>query len=274
MQSQTKPRTNSERTMKLDDFLKCKKVRCVSNDYDFNEQGKAYKLHGLRVFITDETGCKAFLPIEDFEPVLDSAENPPQDMKLTPEFEAVEPVLSDNSVNIQDTPKFKVGDKAYFPRLSNKLCVIGKGQEDDYVDEINGSKALAEMHSDLDFVYDKKTNSWLWGGKDCAPQLLHATQESYELLCKLYPHIEFEQPPKELKGSDLCRAMLEKGWKYVLCYVSAESDKQAVETKSEPTPIYGVKHSRFLCGYDSSVSFAVPFDPRTGEPLTEAVLDE
>lgn len=41
--------------------------------------------------------------------------------------------------------------------------------------------------------------------------ICHATQENYEMLCKLYPHIEFEQPTKEITGSDLCRAMLDKG---------------------------------------------------------------
>lgn len=36
--------------------------------------------------------------------MLDSAENPLQDMELTPEFEAVEPIIVDNrQVNIQDT---------------------------------------------------------------------------------------------------------------------------------------------------------------------------
>ena len=97
--------------MKLDGFLKCKKVRCLSNDYDFNEQGKAYKLHGLRVFITDETGCTAFLPIEDFEPVLDSAENPLQDMKLTPEF--------------------KVGDKVYFGTDPDIKTISEVGNDND-----------------------------------------------------------------------------------------------------------------------------------------------
>lgn len=28
--------------------------------------------------------------------------------------------------------------------------------------------------------------------------ICHATQENYELLCKLYPHIEFELPHKEI----------------------------------------------------------------------------
>ncbi len=248
--------------MKLDDFLKCKKVRCVKGYDDCLKIGKEYDVIDISVEIKvkDDEGNFLYWEFDHFEPVLDSAENPLQGVELTPEFEAV--------------PKFKVGDKVYFPRLSKKLCVIGAGQEDDYVDEINGSKALAEMQSDLDFVYDQKTNSWLWGEKDCAPQLLHATPENYELLCKLYPHIEFEQPAKELKGSDLCRAMLDKGWKYVPCYVSNTSDKNAVEL-DDCGVIYTVNHNgNFQDGYGETWCHVVPFDLRTGEPLTEAVLDE
>ena len=94
------------------------------------------------------------------------------------------------------------------------------------------------------------------------------------MLCNLYPHIEFEQPAKELKGSDLCRAMLDKGWKYVPCYVSNTSDKNAVEL-DDCGVIYTVNHNgNFQDGYGETWCHVVPFDPRTGEPLTEAVLDE
>ena len=41
--------------------------------------------------------------------------------------------------------------------------------------------------------------------------ICHATQENYEMLCKLYPHIEFELSPKPLKGSDLTKIMFERG---------------------------------------------------------------
>lgn len=71
-----------------------------------------------------------------------SAENPPQKMELTPEFEAVEPVLSDNcqvntqdnSVNIQDTPKFKAGDKVY---KSGDKVIVKKVSPDEVDNRIN-----------------------------------------------------------------------------------------------------------------------------------------
>lgn len=181
--------------MKLDDFLKCKKVRCLSNDYDFNEQGKAYKLHGLRVFIADETGCTAFLPIEDFEPVLDldQAENPLQDMKLTPEFETE-----------ASEPKFKVGDKVYVG-LTGKIAQVTGIIDDDVVSVANKNNEV---------------RTWVFN-------ICHATQENYERLQATFTDIEFERPPKPLVGSDLCRAMLDKGWVSVPCYISDESDYEA-----------------------------------------------
>lgn len=276
----------------LSDFLKVKKVRCIDNDV-VNDLtiGKVYKVMGVEgdgtVKVFADNGFAQWYLMDRFEPVLDSAENPLQNIELTPEFEAVEPVLADNSeVNIQDigtdildtnadiknTPKFKVGDKVYFPRLSNKLCVIDQGQEDDYVDEVNGSKALAEMQSDLDFVYDQKTKSWLWNEKDCAPQLLHATPENHALLSKLYPHIEFEQPPKQLTGSDLARAMLERGDRRIYGYASDNSDNdphgyECVVRDYDVNSGFGVIMS------NARYEFFNPCDPRTGEPLTKSILN-
>ena len=115
----------------LSDFLKCKKVRCVSiGGYNFITVGKIYEVVGVNidsVVIVNDNEHEGVYPYRHFEPVLDSAENPLQKMELTPEFEAVEPVLADNcevntqdnsvntqdnSINIQATyvePKFKVG---------------------------------------------------------------------------------------------------------------------------------------------------------------------
>lgn len=238
----------------LSDFLKVKQVRCVKAYGDCLTVGKEYSVLNIRmeVEVRDDEGGRYYWESDHFEPVLDSAENPLQNIELTPEFEAAE-------------PRFKVSDKVYFPRLSKKLCVIGAGQEDDYVDEINGSKALAEMQSDLDFVYDQKTNSWLWGEKDCAPQLLHATPENYELLCKLYPHIEFEQPTKPLSGDDIVRAMLKKGIKNVLC-LWGNGDKIIIDRLDYKGSLMSTN-----CNI---VGGLTPIDWYTGEPLTEAVLGE
>ena len=38
--------------------------------------------------------------------------------------------------------------------------------------------------------------------------ICRATQENYEMLLKLYPHIEIELPTKQLTNGNLCRAVL------------------------------------------------------------------
>lgn len=81
--------------MKLDDFLKCKKVKCVSiGGYSSITAGKEYDVVGVdrdSVFIVNDDERECFYSYKHFEPVLDSAENPLQNIELTPEFEAVEP---------------------------------------------------------------------------------------------------------------------------------------------------------------------------------------
>ena len=227
----------------LSDFLKVKTVRCVSiGGYSFITVGKEYDVVGVdrdSVFIVNDDESEGFYSYKHFEPVLHSAENPLQDIELTPEFEAVE-------------PKFKVGDRVYY-RAEEEIFVIsgvsdfGDVQIKDWREDYHNSKYFC-----------------------------HATQENYEMLCNLYPHIEFEQPPKELKGSDLCRAMLEKGWKYVPCYVHDGSDDEAINRKH----YVSVKNETPRSGYNFSGTgandwkYAVPIDPRTGEPLIQAVLDE
>jgi len=169
-----------------------------------------------------------------------SAENPLQKMELTSEFETE-----------ASEPKFKVGDKVYF------------GANPDI-------KTISEVGNDNDVQFVGEIG---WASGDCC---CHATQENYERLQATFPNIKFEAPPKELKGSDLCRAMLEKGWKYVPCYVHDGSDDEAINRKH----YVSVKNETPRSGYNFSGTgandwkYAVPIDPRTGEPLTESVLDE
>lgn len=223
--------------MKLDDFLKFKKVRYIKLDGK-GLTNKEYELLGVtdRSCIISDNGCEIWASMDNFEPVLESAENPLQGVELTPEFETE-----------VSEPKFKVGDKVY-RGLKGEIRTVERVE----------IKSLHFAEGGCDFI------------KHCC----HATQENYEMLCKLYPHIEFEAPPKPLSGSDLARAMLDKGWKYVPCYVSNTSDKNAVEL-DDCGVIYTVNHNgNFQDGYGETWCHAVPFDPRTGEPLTESILND
>ena len=220
--------------MKLDKTLNFKKVRCVKGYDGCLKVGKEYDVIDVSVEIKvkDDEGEFLYWESDHFEPVLDSAENPLQDMKLTPEF--------------------KAGDKVYIPNIKN-LCTI---RNDEKVITSDGQYYcnLSDSH-DLCFVL--------------------ATQENYEMLCKLYPHIEFEQPLKELKGSDLCFKKLKSGKKLVICAVSNLSDEKAIERNfirvikdCDPAPYH------FIDTHGIRHGFAVPLDDETGEPLTESVLND
>ena len=148
-----------------------------------------------------------------------SAENPLQDMKLTPGFEAVE-------------PKFNAGDKVYIPNIKN-LCTI---RDDGKVITSNG-----QYYCDLSDSYDL-----------C---FVLATPENHALLSKLYPHIEFEQPPKELKGSDLARALIKKGWVGFNCVCGNSGDDNVLIH----TVITGKNHSGKFISIDGRLfNNAVP----------------
>ena len=174
--------------MKLDDFLKVKQARCVSiGSYSSITAGKEYDVVGVdrdSVLIVNDDERAWFYSYKHFEPVLDSAENPPQDMELTPEFEV------DNSVNIQDigtdildtnadikdTPKFKVGSGFYFG-LNSKIYIVKKCTDNEIF--------ATDPNDPIELLSLRKIH--------CCP----ATQENYERLQATFPDIEFEKPPTQ-----------------------------------------------------------------------------
>ena len=159
-----------------------------------------------------------------------SAENPPQKMELTPDFETE-----------ASEPKFNVGNKVY---------LFGTNYIEEITKIIGANVYLAG--ADFDASVSVK-------------EICHATPENHALLSKLYPHIEFEQPPKPLSGDELVRAMLKKGIKNVLC-LWVNGDKIVID---------GLDYKGALVNINNNiVSGLTPIDWCTGEPLTQAVLDE
>ena len=228
----------------LEDFLKCRKVKCVESRGRSLTVGKIYTILSVvvplrKIKVENDTGANVEYDIHCFEPVLESAENPPQNIELTPEFEAVE-------------PRFKVGDKVYVG-LTGKIVRVTKIIDDDVVSVANkNNEVRAGVFS-----------------------ICHATPENYERLQATFPDIEFEAPAKPLKGSDLCRAMLAKGWKYVPCYVHDGSDDEAINRKH----YVSVTNETPRSGYNFSGTgandwkYAVPIDPKTGEIYDESILN-
>ena len=186
--------------MKLDDFLKIKKVRCIDTDnYKDLTIGKEYEVAGIdnddTVKIIDDYDYSYWYNTKFFEPVL-AAENPLQGAELTPEFEAVDTHISEL--------QFKAGDPVYWG-LKSRIFKIHRFLNTNVLEvELDG--IIIAVHKD---------------------ELCPATQENYEKLCKLYPHIEFEAPPKPLTGSDLARALIKKGWVGFNCLCGNSGDENA-----------------------------------------------
>ena len=178
----------------LSDFLKCKKVRCVKGYDDCLEIGKEYSVLDIRmeIRVKDDEGDMLYWESGYFEPVLDSAENQLQDVELTPEFETE-----------ASEPKFEVGNKVYKYGETDVKTVL-EVFEDGYMRISN---------------YPHRVNHEL---------LCHATPKNHAMLSKPYPHIEFEQPPKELAGSDLARALIKKGWVGFNCLCGHIGDEHAI----------------------------------------------
>ena len=221
--------------MELDDFLKCKKVRCVITRGGCLTAGKEYSVLGIRmeIKVKDDEDEDCYWESDHFEPVLaDNSEVNTQDNSVN---------TQDNSVNIQDTPKFKVGDKVYY-RAYADICVV----------------------SDVSDLGEVQIKGW---GEDYynSRYFCHATQENYERLQATFPDIEFEAPAKPLSGDALVKAMLTKGIKNVLC-LWGSGDKIIIDR---------LDYKGSLMSADCRVVGGLtPIDWYTGEPLTEAVLDE
>ena len=235
----------------LSDFLKCKKVRCVKAYDDCLTVGKEYSVLDIRmeVKVKDDEDDNCYWESDHFEPVLDSAENPLQNIELTPEFEAVEPVLSDNStntqdngVNMQDTPKFKAGDKVYLFGI-------------DYIEEITKIIGANVYLAGADFDASVSIK-----------EICHATQENYERLQATFPDIEFEQPSKPLTGIELAKKLIAKGHNYLVVDTVIGI---RVLTRLEGNTLIDSNNVRL-----DELDDITPLNDETGEPLTQAVLDE
>lgn len=137
-------------------------------------------------------------------------------------------------------PKFKVGDKVYKYGETDVKTVL---------------EVFEDGHMRIS-KYPYRVNHEV---------ICHATPENHAMLSKPYPHIEFEQPTKPLSGDALVKAMLAKGIKNVLC-LWGNGDKIIIDRLSYKGGLMSTN-----CNI---VGGLTPIDWYTGEPLTEAVLDE
>lgn len=154
--------------------------------------------------------------------------------------------------------EFKVGDKVYFPGYGTGIFELEANSYNEDLEKypfMIGAKTFT-THGE---TYER----------NFLQDIFHATPENHELLEKLYG-VEFEKPPVKPTSLEIIRAMLARGDKYVPCWVSVSVEEPSFESISRM--IYYIEHGEITYFIDDSGDewkYATPFDPRTGEPITE-----
>lgn len=153
--------------------------------------------------------------------------------------------------------EFKVGDKVYVPYYGTGIFIVSTNSYNEDLD------IYPLMIGAQKFTVHGKNY-------DYGPlqEIFHATPENHELLEKLYG-VEFEKPPVKPTSKEIIQAMLARGDKYVCCWVSDFDESPTIENYWAYISAYRDSPYHFAIPDGSRFKYATPFDPRTGEPITE-----
>lgn len=156
--------------------------------------------------------------------------------------------------------EFKVGDKVYCPMYSTSILTVEKDTSDGEYYTINVCGCTFTSEGKL-------------YGLDTLPALFSATPENHARLEKLYG-VEFEASPDgpiKPTSREIVRALLDKGNKYVPCWVS-DRDENPTHINMWVCICFvkDIKHDGcFLDANDDTWIYATPFSLETGQPITE-----
>ena len=294
--------------MNLDDLLKVNSVRCIKTKvYENLVEGEIYKVEGFddeTIKIVDSNGFSSWHNKNLFEPVPNNDINLDELVKHLEVGRSWKEIGCNHVVTITEiesgfannimvefesdcclsSSPLRMFLKDFTPIPNNDMSKSNSEIDisENSVDGVNttfkvGDKVYKYGETDVKTVLEVFEYGYMqisnYPHRVNHESICYATQENYEMLCKPYPHIEFELPPKELKGSDLARAMLERGDRRIYGYASDNSDNdphgyECVVRDYDVNSGFGVIMS------NARYEFFNPCDLRTGEPLTESVLDE
>lgn len=160
--------------------------------------------------------------------------------------------------------EFKVGDKVYFPAESTRVLTVSAATS------TVASEGVREYYKryplqlpDWEFTTDGKI---LYDGE--LPWLFHATPKNHALLEQLYGK-EFEKPPAKTSSENIVQMMLERGSKFVPCWVSDNIQEPDPTDSWDFITEYSKAKSHPYVSVRFSWKYATPFDPNTGQPITE-----
>ena len=148
---------------------------------------------------------------------------------------------------------FKAGDLVYYPNRGTEIYKLQESNRLDWPLEIQNDQIWSVFRS----------NGQANGLSDMT-QIFHATEDNCYLLSKLYDR-EFEKPrPRQVIEHLL------KTHKYVACYTSDVNEMPSpVSVKNFITHIRDRSDLPFEDAGGDGWRYAVPFDIKTGEVITE-----
>lgn len=155
---------------------------------------------------------------------------------------------------------FKAGDKVY--------CLINDCETKIYTVEQNVNAILypVAIETGIMFTIEGK----LYESSDI-PSLIHATKENYDLLCKLYPNIEWEEPNKPATPKEVIQAMLDDGWVGVPCWVAVNCKYLDKNSRIELVLDIHDDAERPFRADITAWTYALPFDPQTGKAIIDYI---
>ena len=294
--------------MKLNELLKVNSVRCIKTKvYENLVEGEIYKVEGFddeTIKIVNSKGFSSWHNKNLFEPVPNNDINLDELVKHLEVGRSWKEIGCNHVVTITEIESGFANNimvvfksdcclsssplgmflKDFTPVPNND---VSKSDNEidislNSVDDVNttfkvGDKVYKYGETDVKTVLEVFENGYMqisnYPHRVNHESICYATQENYEMLCKLYPHIEFELPPKEITRSDLTKEMFKRGTFAVVCKCSDTSEYSAIAA-SPLRLITEYSEGRFLDNTGHLWEYAVPCDPKTNLPLTEDVLNE